>query len=154
MHGDGASAAKKQQVAKPKYWPVFILLVTAADIAGLILELAWNGGVEDFQDNPFVRSPLPCVVCRVTCRVCPRTLNRGGGKRQWERCRELESQEVGFDHAREEHVGESVVLLGRRIAEDHRKRQQLVRQQRAIIAIITIIVVVLLRRLFDREPVL
>ena len=89
--------------------------------------------------------------CRV---VCPRPLNRGGGKRQWERCRELESQEVGFDHAREEQVGQSVVLLGRRIAEDHRKRQQLVRQQRAIIAIITIIVVVLLRRLFDREPVL
>lgn len=69
MRGDGASAAKKHQVAKPKYWPVFILLVTAADIAGLILELAWNGGVEDFQDNPFVRSPLPHrTVCRVSCR--------------------------------------------------------------------------------------
>jgi hypothetical protein len=36
-----------------KYWPVFILFVSVAQIAMMITELIYNGGFESFSSNPF-----------------------------------------------------------------------------------------------------
>lgn len=47
---------KKSQTTASKHWPIFIILVTIIDIGVLISEIVYNGGLENFQVNPFVRT--------------------------------------------------------------------------------------------------
>jgi len=56
---------KKNLIAKTgtRYWPVMILLVMGIDIGVFVAEIVYNGGLENFQVNPFVRFHQACCCC-------------------------------------------------------------------------------------------
>ncbi|KAL6076911.1 Rhomboid-domain-containing protein [Balamuthia mandrillaris] len=44
---------KTQPRQRPRYWPIFIMVVSLADLIMLIVEIVVNGGFESFSDNPW-----------------------------------------------------------------------------------------------------
>ncbi len=63
--GGEAEDSKKQHLKTGGYWPVFIVLISIAQVALLITEIAYNGGFESFEKNPLVlhtqRYQLSCI---------------------------------------------------------------------------------------------